>query len=192
MTTLVVDPTDFGHVLVGSHAFYNVGVLESKDAGTTWILHPPPDSSWPGGSYGLSMLYNPELGIGDSDTWLVHHVGFWLTKNAGATWTQVSSAINGVHGSTEVYYSKTGILYSGTGNGLDQSNFEICLHLYRAFRLVQISQDGVTHFCCTDQASPRAVNIFRTIAEIEGFHDRVLDGFRFFIQPEPVGQHHRR
>ena len=122
ITTLVVDPTDFGHILLGSHSFDNVGVLESRDFGSSWIWHPPPDSTWPGGSYGLAMLYNPELGIGDSNTWLAHHNGFWLTKDAGTSWTQVNSEINGVHGSTEVYYSKTGMLYSGAGNGLARSN----------------------------------------------------------------------
>jgi len=123
VTTLAVDPADFNHILVGSHAFYNVGVLESKDAGVTWSLHPPPaDASWPGGTYGLSILHDPALGIGNGDTWLVHHDGFWLTKNAGATWSQVDAGIDGVHGSTEVYYSKTGTLYSGAGSSLARSN----------------------------------------------------------------------
>ena len=52
--------------------------------------------------------------------------------------------------------------------------------------------DGLAHFCRTDQTSTGTVNVFCAIAQIEGLHDRLLDGFRFFIQLEPLGQHHRR
>ena len=59
---------------------------------------------------------------------LVAHAQTWTPSQNGpiylnnASWTQVNSEINGVHGSTEVYYSKTGMLYSGAGNGLARSN----------------------------------------------------------------------
>ena len=36
------------------------------------------------------------------------------------------------------------------------------------------------------------MNIFRAIAEVEGLHDRLLDGYCFLIQLERVGQHHGR
>jgi hypothetical protein len=39
---------------------------------------------------------------------------------------------------------------SGTGNGLDQTSFEIRTHFIRKSCLIQISQDGIAHVCRTD------------------------------------------
>jgi photosystem II stability/assembly factor-like uncharacterized protein len=120
VTWLAVDPMDFKHILVGSHSQWpgksNAGFVESRDGGETWIVHDP-QPSWPNGSIGLHFLYAPELGIGDNKTWLVatDGDGFWKTKDAGATWTQVSKDVNIPHGGQQIYYSKVAphYLYAG-------------------------------------------------------------------------------
>ena len=119
MTTLTVDPSDFKHMLVGSHSWWkglqNGGILETKDGGETFIKRQPV-SSWPGGSMGIQFLYDPCLGIGDSNTWLVSTDGpgaFWRTTDAGATWTHLDGSLNGLHGQASLYYAKTGVVYSG-------------------------------------------------------------------------------
>jgi photosystem II stability/assembly factor-like uncharacterized protein len=115
VTALAIDPTDFNHVLLASHSYDNVGVLESKDAGDTWVIHKPPPEGWPSGSSGLSFLYNPESQTGDAKTWLVSNdTGFWRTSDAGATWKNTSK-IAGIHGFPETYFTKAGVLYAGTG-----------------------------------------------------------------------------
>jgi photosystem II stability/assembly factor-like uncharacterized protein len=115
LTAISVDPCDFCHVIVGSHGFEPVGVLESTDGGYSWILHPPPaGAGWGGGSYGVNMLYDPASGQGDPKTWLVHNGAMWRTKDAGTTWSKVSD-LGGIHGFTTIYYAKTGALYSGAG-----------------------------------------------------------------------------
>ena len=121
---VAVDPTDFAHVLVGFHGAWgwtdtkwnaNAGVLESKDGGTTWIIHAPKDG-W-GYGHAIHFLYNPELGLGDSKTWLLgtQGPGQWRTTDAGETWTKVSD-IGIQHGGGSIYYTKAGVLYSTGGN----------------------------------------------------------------------------
>ena len=119
MTTLTVDPSDFKHMLVGSHSSWkglpNGGILETKDGGETFIKRQPV-SSWPSGSMGIQFLYDPCQGIGDSNTWLVSTDGpgaFWRTTDAGATWTHLDGSLNGLHGQASLYYAKTGVVYSG-------------------------------------------------------------------------------
>jgi hypothetical protein len=117
MTAMVVDPTDFKHVLVGSHSAWkgmgNAGILESKDGGATFIAHAA-SASWPAGSLGVHFLYAPDLGIGNKDTWLVglDGNGFWRTTDGGASWTQVETW-GTAHGGHAIYYAKNGTLYAG-------------------------------------------------------------------------------
>jgi hypothetical protein len=125
LTAMSVDPCDFCHVIVGSHTQDPIGVLETYDGGANWTVHPPTFGGWSGGTYGLSMLYDPKSCQGDGKTWLVHNGDMWRTSDAGDNWSKVSDA-DGVHGSTEIYYAKDGTLYSGafgfpmrsTDNGL--------------------------------------------------------------------------
>ena len=119
VTTLTVDPSDFKHMLVGSHSWWkglqNGGILETKDGGETFTLHQPV-TSWAGGSMGIQFLYDPCQGIGDSNTWLVSTDGpgaFWRTTDAGANWTHLDGSLNGLHGQASLYYAKTGVVYSG-------------------------------------------------------------------------------
>jgi photosystem II stability/assembly factor-like uncharacterized protein len=104
------DPNDFQHVLVTFHSGWewtsDGGVLESSDAGKTWIRHPP-TAGW--GS-GHSIWF-----LNDSKTWLLgtQSAGYWRTEDAGAHWTKVSEQLM-QHGGTSAYYSeKSGVLYVG-------------------------------------------------------------------------------
>jgi len=115
VTTMAVDPADFNHVLVVSHSPWkgkgNAGIMESKDGGGTWLTHPP--GAWNAGTVGIAILSNPALGLGDSKTWLVGgEGGLWRSTDSGENWTKVSD--NGIpHGGSEIYYTATGMLYSG-------------------------------------------------------------------------------
>jgi hypothetical protein len=116
LTAMSVDPCDFCHVIVGSHDFEPIGVIETTDGGYSWVKHPPPaGQGWSGGSYGVNMLYDPASGQGDPKTWLVHNEAMWRTTDAGTTWKKVAD-IGGIHGFTTTYYAKNGDLYSGAGN----------------------------------------------------------------------------
>jgi hypothetical protein len=119
ITTLSIDPSNFKHILLSSHGWWknrmNAGILESKDGGDTWIIHPPLPS-WPGGTNSADFLYDPATGQGDSNTWLLAAEGFWRTTDAGQNWTKVSE-YNECHGGNgKPYYAKNGVLYSGAGN----------------------------------------------------------------------------
>jgi hypothetical protein len=117
VTSMAVDPTNFKHILLGSHSPWansqTAGIMETTDGGQTWILHPG-DPSWPVGSVGISFLYNPTSGEGNANTWLVatDGVGFWRTSDAGNTWVKVAN-FNAPHGGVQIYYAKDGTLYSG-------------------------------------------------------------------------------
>jgi len=116
---VAVDPSDFEHVLVSFHSSWgwtetkwkaNAGILESKDGGNTWIVHEP--GGW-GYGHAIHFLYDPELGIGNSSTWLLgtQGGGMFRTTDAGATWTKVTDT--GIqHGGGTIYYTKTGTLYA--------------------------------------------------------------------------------
>jgi photosystem II stability/assembly factor-like uncharacterized protein len=123
--SVVIDPSDPAHLLVTFHSGFawkpDAGVLESKDAGNTWIRHPPM-SGW-GAGHGISFL-------GNSTTWLLATQvgGYWRTADSGATWTKVSDH-DSMHGACIAFYSKAGVLYVGsnyqimrsTDNGLSFS-----------------------------------------------------------------------
>jgi photosystem II stability/assembly factor-like uncharacterized protein len=119
ITTLAIDPSDFKHILLSSHGWWkdrmNAGILESKDGGDTWIMHPPLPN-WPGGTNSTDFLYDPATGQGDGNTWLTASEGFWRTTDAGQNWNKVSD-YNECHGGNgKPYYAKNGVLYSGAGN----------------------------------------------------------------------------
>lgn len=117
VTTLAVDPTDFNHILLGSHQAWqgqqSAGFLESKDGGNSWTKHDP-QSGWSTGSTAIQFLYAPALKIGNAQTWLFadDSSGFWRTTDSGATWTKVSDS-KIAHGGSDIYYTKAGVLYAG-------------------------------------------------------------------------------
>jgi len=112
---VAVDPTDFNHALATFHSGWpnNVppGVVETKDGGDTWIVHPPA-GDW-GAGHSIKFLYDPEKGIGNANTWLVgtQGAGYWRTEDAGQTWKKVSDS--GIaHGGGSVYNAANGYLYA--------------------------------------------------------------------------------
>jgi hypothetical protein len=128
LSEIAVDPTDFNHVLVGSHSPWGGGsvphgILETKDGGNTFVLHPAITPAAGSGTFGINFLYAPKLGIGDSQTWLVatDGAGTWRTSDSGMTWTQVSDA-GCVHGGNgDVYYTKDGVAYLGGNHQMMRS-----------------------------------------------------------------------
>jgi hypothetical protein len=120
VTTMVVDPTDFDHVLLGSHSPWAgsvvAGILETTDGGLTFTAHAAP-GSWPAGSHGIAFLYDPATEQGNSDTWLVttDSDGFWRTTNGGSSWTQVASGTGyqAVHHGADFHYDSNGRLWTG-------------------------------------------------------------------------------
>ena len=115
-----VDPTDFQHVLLSFHSPWSwnefdqgAGVLESKDGGDTWKVIER--QGW-GQGHSIRFLYEPELGIGDANTWLLgtQGPGYWRTTDAGKTWSKVTD--NGIaHGGGTSYYNRDGVLFA-SGN----------------------------------------------------------------------------
>ena len=114
------DPSDFNHVLVTFHYYWQggnwtgalAGVFESFDGGSKWTIHQPGNPGWDGaGGYDVYFLYNPKLGIGDSKTWLygTQGKGHWRTTNSGETWTKVTD-VSMEHGGGQLYYTQQGVL----------------------------------------------------------------------------------
>lgn len=119
LTRWAIDPTDFNHILIGSHQNWsgltNAGVIESFDGGKTVTLHQPIDS-FTSASMGIAFLYNPALGLGNNRTWLCgnENNGLWRTTDAGANWTHVFTGYT-AHGGNEIFYTKSGRIWSGMG-----------------------------------------------------------------------------
>jgi hypothetical protein len=118
---VAVDPSNFDHALLSFHypwgdgntKYHNsAGILETRDGGNTWIVHDPV-AGVNGAGQSIKFLFSPDLTIGNSDTWLfgAQEGGYWRTADAGKTWTQVHKT-NITHGGSDLYYSKSGWLYT--------------------------------------------------------------------------------
>jgi photosystem II stability/assembly factor-like uncharacterized protein len=119
------DPSDFDHVLVTFHSGWNQGdsgVFESFDGGESWTTHPPVPGGWSGG-YDVHFLFDPVLGVGDSQTWLfaTQGKGHYRTTDSGASWTKVND-IDMQHGSGSLYYASADALYLTTYAGILKSS----------------------------------------------------------------------
>jgi photosystem II stability/assembly factor-like uncharacterized protein len=119
------NPADFDHVLVSFHYKWegygeHAGVLESKDGGDSWTLHPPQDWGYGGGVF---FLFDPAQGVGHPDTWLFgsQGSGFFRTTDAGASWTKVSDTVM-THGGAQVHHASNGRLYATTSQGVMRSD----------------------------------------------------------------------
>lgn len=119
VTQMAIDPTNFNHILLGSHSPWpslpNAGIMETYDGGNTWVAHAP-QSTWSSGSLALNFLYNPATGQGNSSTWLVGDWisdGMWKTTDDGTTFTQVTT-FTAAHGGGELWYAANGTIYSGS------------------------------------------------------------------------------
>ncbi|MBW8886188.1 MAG: hypothetical protein JF616_00405 [Fibrobacteres bacterium] len=136
VTTMSIDPTDFNHVLVGSHSPWkglaNAGILETKDGGGHWTAHAPA-SGFTSATMGVNFLFDPATKQGDAKTWLIgtDGQGLWRTTDGGDNFTRVTPV--GVwpdfsisHGGQSIFYAQNGTLYAGafvyparsTDNGL--------------------------------------------------------------------------
>ncbi len=112
-----VDPTDFNHVIISSHYYWSdgpSGILETKDGGNTFIVHPPA-AGMVTPSKSVAFLYEPDLKIGSKDTWVVVEdmTSMYITRDAGATWKNVwdkGSPHGGVIGHC---WTKAGVFYTG-------------------------------------------------------------------------------
>jgi hypothetical protein len=118
VTSLAIDPTDWNHMLLGSHSMWGsdpAGILETTDGGLTWVAHEA-EPTWPTGSMSLAILHHPTLDQGNSDTWLVQTDGdgIWRTTNGGSSFTKVANYTI-AHGAVHpAYYAPDGTLY-GSG-----------------------------------------------------------------------------
>jgi photosystem II stability/assembly factor-like uncharacterized protein len=113
-----VDPTDFNHVVVSCHYYWNggepSGIFETKDGGNTFIVHPP-GPGMGSASKSVAFVYEPTLKLGSKDTWLVVEdmTSMYITRDAGATWKNVwdkGSPHGGVIGHC---WTKSGVFYTG-------------------------------------------------------------------------------
>jgi hypothetical protein len=172
LSGLSVDPTDFNHVIVGTHDTRGL-VFESVDGGVTWNFSKPGDAAPGGGSFGLHILYHPSSGTGNKNTWMAHGEGVWRTTDAGAHWIKVSD-LTGVHGNTEAYYTKRGVLYSGgypqpirsTDNGLTWE----ALGGLPGNAYYTICGDGTNLYVCSENSQ------FMTSPETDGNHWTACQG----------------
>jgi hypothetical protein len=128
-----VDPSDFKHVLLSFHWYWhsgedfgfgalNSGVLESTDGGESWTVHDP-NARWAqAGGYAVLMLYNPDLGVGNSKTWLwgTQGAGFFRTEDGGKSWDKVAD-MSMPHGGTGIFYGPDKTLYVGGAEGILRS-----------------------------------------------------------------------
>lgn len=110
VTNMVVDPTDFDHIIIGSHSPWagptTAGVLETTDGGATPFTLRAADAAWPGGSFALGMI--------SSSVWIVgtDGEGIWRTTNNGVSWTKVSD-FEVLHGGGELTKMANGDWYLG-------------------------------------------------------------------------------
>jgi photosystem II stability/assembly factor-like uncharacterized protein len=128
---IVVDPTDFDHVLLGFHSPWaccgeDAGIVESTDGGATFVAHAP--MAGMNHAQGVAFLFDPSNGIGNANTWLVgggYEPGLYRTDDAGSSWTHVDD-LHDSHGGFDAHYSAQGYVYIGgegaifrsTDNGL--------------------------------------------------------------------------
>jgi photosystem II stability/assembly factor-like uncharacterized protein len=169
-TGLCVDPTDFNHVLVGTHSCCEGIVYESKDGGRTFNSSKP---GFGGGSFGLHFLYHPQSGTGDKNTWIAHADAVYRTTDAGAHWAKVSN-LAGIHGNTEIYYTSNGTLYCGGGSApiksTDNGKTWSALSGLPGNVYYTIHGDGKNLYVCTEGSG------FMTSPETDGNHWTACQG----------------
>jgi hypothetical protein len=114
-----IDPVNHLHLLVALHSGGDA-VWESRDGGSTWKSL--------GNPCGGAMIYPAFLGQDNAgkpttDFWLFMSEGngLYRTENAGATWTQVSTAFSRSHAGAGLYRAPNGTLYACVNNTVARS-----------------------------------------------------------------------
>jgi hypothetical protein len=119
--SLDIDPYNSNHLIAG---FHDVGMSESKDGGQTWATISVPSN------FGISVyvwFVQSSAASTTSGTWLTqaqwnkNNNGMWRTTNSGATWTQVQSMLEHIHGSAQIYQDGHGAIYA-SGNAGQSGN----------------------------------------------------------------------
>jgi hypothetical protein len=176
VTTLAVDPVNFGHILLGAHSAWpgrdDAGIFESKDGGQTWVTRAPASGGFQSGSVGIGFAFDPALGIGDSNTWVVNgdSARTWRTSDGGATWTKVSD-LSGVHGGAELYRDSKGALYFGgyqyparsTDNGVTWAQVSTGLQYASYMSMVGDGKNLYTGPSCACGGSPYNQSYFTSL-----------------------------
>jgi photosystem II stability/assembly factor-like uncharacterized protein len=126
MYCISIDPSDFGHFILTFHSGWTnnstPGIIEGFDGGNFFVIHNP--GGWGSTGHRAFILSYPALGIGDKKTWLLgvqFGGGFWRTTDAGATWKKVYDGGYPHSAGHQMYYSKTGVLYLPSENGIARS-----------------------------------------------------------------------
>jgi hypothetical protein len=110
--SIAVNPYDGKHIIMGFHEA--AGLVESTDAGATWIARKPGDG---GGS-----VYPYFVDTGDPattrTTWLTigQSGNMWRTTNSGSSWTQVET-LQHPHGCSQFFQAGAGVIYAPGTNG---------------------------------------------------------------------------
>jgi photosystem II stability/assembly factor-like uncharacterized protein len=192
---MVADPTDFDHFLLTFHSGWpccgnSAGVLESKDGGNSFIVHPPAPGMDHG--QGIAFLYDPALGIGNANTWLMgagYGAGLFRTSNAGESWTMVSG-LQENHGGFDAHYSAQGFLYIGANGGVYRStdngqSWQMAMSGLPNSYFYSVISDG--HFLYTGQAFVGVQYNTPTYVALEGGDDEGMSWSAYSDQIIPEG-----
>jgi hypothetical protein len=104
-----MDPADHLHLIAASHGGWasaggGSGVIETRDGGATWIVHPPTGNM---GSEASAFF------LGDGSTWIFMgnfpDVGTWRTGDSGSSFQRISGSYRFT--GSQVYRSGSGPIY---------------------------------------------------------------------------------
>ena len=143
--SLDIDPYNSAHLIAG---FHDVGLSESKDGGQTWTTIPVPSN------FGISVyawFVQSGSAATTSGTWLTqaqwnkNTQGMWRTTNSGATWTQVQSSLEHIHGSAQIYQDGHGVIYASGNAGQSGDIFRSTDYgqTWTAAKSNKVAQNGV-------------------------------------------------
>lgn len=119
IASLAIDPANHNHLIASFHGVlsgqysFKGPVIESKDGGQSWTIHPIP------GGLGYPNYVHF---LNNASTWLLGSTskGLWRTTNAGATWTQVSQE-SVTDGGNQTFRAKNGYWYEPSFGSLQRS-----------------------------------------------------------------------